>query len=304
MREQPPPQLVKLFESLGLANECNFQAIEPAVRRLAGDLPRFESVWIDALRHERMLTQFQAAEIMAGRGRIIAHGRYVLCHVVQECGYATVFRAQDVESRESIRLLTTAAPTPPIDRLQSQFNSLIELALRLPSLFGLVMSAEMNGSRLWAASPWVEGTSLADWMLHHGRFPPEAALEIGRAMAEQLAAMESVGLVHGDIRAENVLLLPDGGVCLPQPGVRAIIRPHEGIAHGELAPEACSTLAPERVSRGTQPTIASDMFACGCVWWQMLCGRPARRRRRLAGEAPRGAIGRDRGFPALGLRRS
>jgi serine/threonine-protein kinase len=275
MRELPPIQLAGLLQSLGLATESDLQNLEPTVHRLAGDLPRFETVWIDALRRARLLTQFQAAEIVAGRGEALRVGRYVVCHVVQECGYATVYRARQIESREAVRLATAMAPTSPSDAIVSRFDRLIQLTPRLLGVYGLVTSAGMDGIRTWAASPWVEGTSLADWMLHHGRFPPEVALEIARAMVAQLAAMELAGLVHGDIRAENVLLLPDGGVCLPHPGVRAIIRPHEGIADCDLAPEACSTLAPERVSRGTPPTAASDLFACGCVWWQMLCGRPA-----------------------------
>ena len=275
MRERPPIQLVGLLQSLGLASESELQSLEPTVQRLAGDLPRFESIWIDSLRRARRLTQFQTAEIMAGRGEALRIGRYVLCHVVRECGYASVYKARQIDSHESVRLVTTNAATTSSDSILPRLDGLIQLAPLLPGFLGLVTSAGSEGPRIWAASPWVEGTSLADWMLHHGRFPPEVVLEIARAMAEQLAAMQSVGVVHGDVRAENVLLLPDGNICLPQPGVRAIIRPHEGIAHCDLAPEACSTLAPERVSRGTTATVASDLFACGCVWWQMLCGRSA-----------------------------
>ena len=79
-------------------------------------------------------------------------------------------------------------------------------------------------------------------MLRHGRFPPEVVLEIARSMLADLAAMESAGLVHGDIRVENVLLQADGTICLPQPGLRGVIRPHEGIAYLDLSPEACGSL--------------------------------------------------------------
>ena len=111
-------------------------------------------------------------------------------------------------------------------------------------------------------------------MLHHGRFPPEVVLEIARAMLGELAALEAAGLVHGDIRMQNVLIANDGEVHIPHPGLRGLIRPHEGISHHDLVPDACSTLAPERVTEGTPPTVASDLFACGCVWWHILCGRP------------------------------
>ncbi len=275
MREPHSDRLFELLNRLGLANARDIKNVEPTVHRICGELPLFQSAWIDALRRARSLTYFQAAEIMAGRGESLRIGRYVLCHIVQECGYACVYKARHIESHELVRLISATVATASTDSILSQLDGVIQLAPELSRILGLVTTAGGDGPHVWAASPWVEGTSLADWMLHHGRFPPEAAFEIARAMAEQLAAMESVGVVHGDLRAENVLLLADGNVCLPQPGVRAIIRPHEGIAHCDLAPEACSTLAPERVSRGTPPTVASDLFACGCVWWQMLCGRPA-----------------------------
>jgi serine/threonine-protein kinase len=41
-----------------------------------------------------------------------------------------------------------------------------------------------------------------------------------------------------------------------------------------LPPEAFDYLAPERVAAGTPPSAASDAYACGCVWWHLLCGRP------------------------------
>ena len=110
-------------------------------------------------------------------------------------------------------------------------------------------------------------------MLHHGRFPPAIVLEVARAMLAELAAMETAGLVHGDVRVETVLLLTEGNVCLPQPGLRGMVRPHEGIAHGDLA-GGLRNAGAERVAGGASPAIASDLFACGCVWWQMLCGRP------------------------------
>ena len=83
MREPPPAQLTALLRQLGLATERDFENVEAAVRRMTGDLPQFESVWIDALRQARVLTQFQAAEILAGRGDALCIGRYVLCQIVQ-----------------------------------------------------------------------------------------------------------------------------------------------------------------------------------------------------------------------------
>ena len=79
MREPPPAQLTALLQRLGLASNRELESVETTVHRMAGDLPRFESVWIDALRQARILTHFQAAELHAGRGEGLKVARYVLC---------------------------------------------------------------------------------------------------------------------------------------------------------------------------------------------------------------------------------
>ena len=286
MREPPPAQLNALLTRLGLATEQDFKSVEATVHHIAGDLPRFESVWIDALRQARILTQFQAAEILAGRGEALKVARYVLCQPVHECGYATVFRADDHKTQEVVRLAvfsSTANHPHPLPLTQNgsvettaKLEKLIAAGKDLSATAGMIQAGGLNGSRFWASSPWVEGTSLADWMLHHGRIPPEAVLEISRAMLGNLVALEAAGLIHGDIRVENVLIENNGEVHIPHPGLRGIIRPQEGISDHDLVPDACIALAPERVTDGTPPTVASDLFACGCVWWHILCGRSPR----------------------------
>ena len=212
-----------------------------------------------------------------------------MCHSVQECGYATVYRAEDRQTREIVRLAvcsSTATTSPlredhctthpglPEGEGLANLEKLVAIGKGLPRSAGIIDAGGLDGPRVWAASPWVEGTSLADLVLHHGRFPPEVVLEIARAMLGELVALEAAGLVHGDIRVQNVLIANDGEVHIPHPGLRGVIRPQEGISYHDLVPDACSTLAPERVTDGTPPTVASDLFACGCVWWHILCGRP------------------------------
>ena len=274
MREPPPDRLAALLTRLGLATQGDFERVESAVHRMAGDLPRFESVWVDALRQARVLTHFQAAEIHAGRGEALAVVRYVLCQPVQECGYAALFRAEDLQTREIVRLAVFPPPSQDQEALLPKLEKLIAVGKGLAHTAGIIVACGPDGSRFWAASPWVDGTSLADFVLHHGRFPPEAVLEIARAMLDELVVLEAAGLVHGDIRLQTVLIANDGEIGIPHPGLRGTIRPQEGISYHDLAPDACSTLAPERVTEGTPPTVASDLFACGCVWWHLLCGRP------------------------------
>ena len=113
----------------------------------------------------------------------------------------------------------------------------------------------------------------ADWMAENGRLPPQAVEHIAREMLERLAELERLGIVHGDIGAAGLLLTDSGRVALPMAGLRAAVRPAEGYSFSDLQPEAYDYLAPERIADGTPPTLASDMYACGCLWWHLLTGR-------------------------------
>ena len=60
--------------------------------------------------------------------------------------------------------------------------------------------------RLWVDCPLVDGVTAQQWMVHNGRFPPEAVLEIARQMAAGLAACEHAEVVHGDLSAGQLWL--------------------------------------------------------------------------------------------------
>jgi len=274
MRESPPPQLIALLERLNLATEAQVRRMGRRVTRLAGELPRFESVWVDALAQARILTPLQAAEINAGRGPSLRVGPYVLCERLLWPNYVACYRARRLDSGAIVRLVVDDAG----DRAEELRRGLATLAAASEKCqsehVAAVAEAGGDGDRLWAAAPWVEGRSAAQWMVHNGRFPPEVVLEIARAMLAGLVALEQSGICHGDISAAGLVLTDSGRVVLPQPGIRGVFRPHEGYAHADLPPETYDYLAPERITRGTPPTTASDLYACGCVWWHLLCGRP------------------------------
>jgi hypothetical protein len=78
MPNSPPAQLAQLLERLGLATGGQVASVAPAVRRLAGALPEFDSVWIDALAQRRLLTSLQASWLNAGRGSELRLGPYLL----------------------------------------------------------------------------------------------------------------------------------------------------------------------------------------------------------------------------------
>ena len=145
-----------------------------------------------------------------------------------------------------------------------------------------LLAAGSSDGVVWAAYEPATGFAVADWLSYQGRFSPAAGLEIARQMAAALAAMEKDGHLHGDIAASSTWLTDEGEVQLIRIGFRRALD-GSGAARRECAAESLDYLAPELVSEVEQTggddsaapgqSAATDIYACGILWWQLLAGR-------------------------------
>ncbi|MFH1919209.1 MAG: protein kinase [Planctomycetota bacterium] len=275
MREEPPRELISLVERLGLAAPGQVCRLGRSARRLARGLPLFESVWVDALAQARVVTRFQAEEIKAGRGEALRVGPYVLRGRLPSPGYTDCYLARETESGEVVRLAVVRPSPGQASDLVGRLEALVAKSESLDSPVLIpITRVGIDGDRVWAGSRHVAGRTASEWMVRGGRFPPHLVLEIARQMLAGLASLEEAGLCHGDIGASSLILTDRGDVVLPQPGLRHAIRPEEAFSQPDLLLEEYDYMAPERVGDGAPASAASDMYACGCLWWHLLVGRP------------------------------
>jgi len=275
MRAEPPPSFVDLLTRTGLATDAELRRAAPRARRLARGLPLFESVWVDALVQGRVLTPFQASEINAGRGRRLRLGPYVLCEPLPWPDYVASYRARRADTGQPVRLAVIEPGESDAEEILSRLEALAAARKRLSRRqLAPVADVGMEDGRIWAASDWVPGRPASEWLVRLGRFPCPAVLHVAREMLAAMVALERAGFCHGDVSAGGMILSEEGGVTLLQPGLRAIVRPQEGYAQTGLRPDAYDYLAPERIAAGSPPDRAADLYACACVWWHLLCGRP------------------------------
>ena len=135
MREAPSPELVSLLARLSLADEGQILAVRRAARRLARDLPLFDSVWIERwLVQTGRLTPFQAEWINAGRGAELRIGPYVLVSLERRLGYAIWYRARNIQDREDqasqeVRLVVCASDQVTSDDAHRRLSSVAEISL-------------------------------------------------------------------------------------------------------------------------------------------------------------------------------
>jgi serine/threonine-protein kinase len=211
---------------------------------------------------------------------------------------ATVDLAHDVELDRPVALKRLAENLARDEDLQRRFVREARLAARLahPNVVRVFDVGEDDDGRPFIAMEFVEGETLAELLGRRGRLPPAETAALGMQMCAGLAAAHAAGLVHRDVKPQNLLLGRDGVLRLGDFGIAA---GHEG-TRLTLAGTVLGTagyLAPEQ-ARGEQVTAAADIYAVGAVLYELLAGEPSRTAGSLA------ELGSDDGFrpPDLAVR--
>jgi eukaryotic-like serine/threonine-protein kinase len=124
----------------------------------------------------------------------------------------------------------------------------------------------------WLVMEYLPSQSLAQRLAQDGAIPPREAADIGRQVADGLAAAHKAGVVHRDVKPGNVLLGDDGRVKLTDFGVSRAVDDVQLTRTGLIAGTP-AFLSPE-VARGQDPTSASDVFALGATLYAAVEGTP------------------------------
>jgi eukaryotic-like serine/threonine-protein kinase len=152
----------------------------------------------------------------------------------------------------------------------------IEIAARLthPHILPLFDSGEADGF-LYYVTPYVDGESLRDRLSREKQLPLDDALQIAREIADALSYAHGHDVVHRDIKPENVLLevghavVSDFGIARAITAAGADKLTATGLAIGTPA-----YMSPEQGSAAGQLDGRSDVYALGCVLYEMLAGDP------------------------------
>jgi eukaryotic-like serine/threonine-protein kinase len=208
-------------------------------------------------------------------------GRYELVRPLGHGAMATVDLSYDVELDRPVALKRLAENLSRDEDLRRRFLREAKLAARLehPNVVRVFDVGEDDG-RPFMAMEYVEGETLADLVARRGALPAAEVAELGLQMCAALAAAHDAGLVHRDVKPQNLLLGTDGVLKLGDFGIAV---GHEG-TRVTLVGTVLGTagyLAPEQ-ARGEQVTAAADIYALGAVLYELLTGEPARTAASLA----------------------
>jgi serine/threonine protein kinase len=199
-------------------------------------------------------------------------GRYQVENVLGGGGMALVYRARDEELDRPVAIKLLADNLAADEAFRKRFLREARLAAQLahPNVVQVYDSGEADG-RPYIVMEYVEGETLADVLARRKRLAPAEAVELALQVCSGLEHAHRAGLVHRDIKPQNLLIRGDGTVKIVDFGIARS-------AHGTRLTETGSVLgtaaylAPEQAA-GEEVTPAADVYAVGVVLYELLAGR-------------------------------
>ena len=206
-------------------------------------------------------------------GRVL-DGRYRIGPRIARGGMATVYEALD-QRLDRVCAVKVMHPGLGDDHdFAARFVREARSAARLshPNVVAVFDQGDDDGT-LFLAMEYIPGHTLRDVIRKEAPMPPAKALTLLEPVLSALAAAHGAGLIHRDVKPENVLLADDGRVKVADFGLaRAVSAETQHTATGGVLIGTVSYLAPELVVDG-RADARSDVYAAGVLLYEMLTGR-------------------------------
>jgi serine/threonine-protein kinase len=201
--------------------------------------------------------------------------RYRIEREVGAGGMATVYLAQDLKHDRRVALKVLKPDLTAVlghDRFPREIR--IVAQLQHPHILPLHDSGETAGF-LYYVMPFVEGESLRGRIEREGPLPVGEALRILREVVDALAAAHARGIVHRDIKPDNVMLSGRHAVVTDFGVAKAVSEAgKDKLTTVGLAVGTPHYMAPEQAMGESQIDHRVDIYAAGVLGWEMLAGRP------------------------------
>ena len=201
--------------------------------------------------------------------------RYRIERELGRGGMATVYLAHDIRHDRPVAL-KVLRPELVASLGPERFLLEIRIAARLrhPHILPVHDSGETAG-RLWYTMPYVEGESLRQLLSRERQLPVDRAVRIATQVLGALGYAHGHGVIHRDIKPENILLESDQAVVADFGVARAISAAGEDrLTETGLALGTPAYMSPEQATASRDLDGRSDLYALGCVLYEMLAGQP------------------------------
>ena len=214
-------------------------------------------------------------------------GPYVVQSLIGAGGMGEVYRARDTSLKRdvAIKVLPASMSRDP-DRLRRfQLEAEAAAALNHPNILSIFHIGKKNSSP-YIVTELLEGETLRE-RLRHGAMRPRDAIDVAIATAKGLAAAHEKCIAHRDLKPENLFLAKDGRIKILDFGLAKLIQSPLSSDGSTVSLQdqtdagrvlgTVGYMSPEQV-QGQPADARSDIFALGCVLYEMLAGKRAFRK--------------------------
>ncbi len=199
--------------------------------------------------------------------------RYRLLSPLGSGGMAVVYKAQDLALGRlvAVKILREPLTNDPdfLARFQQEARAAANLAH--PNIV-TVHDFGRDGGRNYIVMEFIEGKDLKTLIKEGAPFKPDRALDIAIQICAGIGYAHRAGLVHCDVKPQNILVTPDGRVKVTDFGIAKALA---SLQPGEITDVVWGSpqyYSPEQAA-GEAPTPASDVYSIGVVMYEMLAGR-------------------------------
>ena len=201
--------------------------------------------------------------------------RYAIEHELGRGGMATVYAAQDVRHRRRVAIKVLHPELSAVlgpDRFLKEIE--LTASLQHPHILPLFDSGSAEG-QLFYVMPYVEGETLRGRLERERQLPIAEALRIATEVADALEHAHRRGVVHRDVKPENVLL-HDGHALVADFGIALAVEQAGGqrMTQTGLSLGTPQYMSPEQAAGERQIDGRTDIYSLGAVTYEMLAGEP------------------------------
>ncbi|SER92094.1 serine/threonine protein kinase [Pedococcus cremeus] len=213
------------------------------------------------------MTESLVGHVLDGRYRVLSH--------IADGGMATVYLALDTRLDREVALKVMRPGLAADETFVSRFRREARSAARLshPNVVAVFDQGEDDGT-IFLAMEYVPGQTLREVMQAEGPLTPRAALDFLDPMLQALASAHRAGIIHRDVKPENVILREDGTVKVADFGLARAVTTQTTAAQTGMLLGTVAYLSPEQVERGIADA-RSDVYAAGLILFEMLTGEKA-----------------------------